>query len=315
VALFFSIFTSIPIIGSIRKKTKEVDLFIVIGSAFFFSFFLFSLLRIKAPQFLGLSAAILAFIYLCLGGLIKNRRKEDKYLALTLLGMGVVFLTLVFPLQLKRYSITIAWAVESVVLMWIGIKIPSRGARVGSFIVLALTIFRLFAFDSYLTGAEFLVFLNRRVMSYLIVIGSIAISTWLMSKNKEKLKSDELSLLVPMIIFANFLVLFLLSKEAYDYFKYIISSNKQLWIMHQFVLTLIWALYGGIMILVGFVKKFKPLRTFALVIFGITILKVFFYDLSRVATVYRIIAFLFLGVLFVLVSFIYQRQRAPKLKK
>ena len=52
------------------------------------------------------------------------------------------------------------------------------------------------------------------------------------------------------------------------------------------------------------------IRLIAMVTFGITILKIFIYDLSFLDTVYRICSFIALGMILLAVSFLYQRYRS-----
>jgi uncharacterized membrane protein len=52
---------------------------------------------------------------------------------------------------------------------------------------------------------------------------------------------------------------------------------------------------------------FKILRIIALVLFGITLLKLFAIDLKNISPGGKILAFILLGVLLLTVSFMYQR--------
>ena len=52
----------------------------------------------------------------------------------------------------------------------------------------------------------------------------------------------------------------------------------------------------------------------ALLLLGLTILKVFFFDLSSLDKIYRIISFVVLGAILLVVSFLYQ-QRQPRAAK
>ena len=58
---------------------------------------------------------------------------------------------------------------------------------------------------------------------------------------------------------------------------------------------------------VGMVKRFRPLRLLAMVIFGLTTIKVFLVDLTEMDKLYRIIASLGLGGILLGVSLMYQR--------
>ena len=58
---------------------------------------------------------------------------------------------------------------------------------------------------------------------------------------------------------------------------------------------------------VGITRRYAPLRYLALVVFGITVLKVFIVDFSQLDSVYRIVSSVALGLLLMGASYLYQR--------
>ncbi len=65
--------------------------------------------------------------------------------------------------------------------------------------------------------------------------------------------------------------------------------------------------YSITLMLYGIWRSRQPIRLMAIALFGLVILKIFIYDLSFLATLYRIFSFIGLGVLLLLVSYLYQR--------
>ena len=59
-------------------------------------------------------------------------------------------------------------------------------------------------------------------------------------------------------------------------------------------------------------RDFAPIRYLAMVLFGITVLKVLLIDLSALGGIYRIFGFIGLGIVLLAVSFVYQRARRRK---
>ena len=115
--------------------------------------------------------------------------------------------------------------------------------------------------------------------------------------------------------------IFALSFEANDYFAREIavadsegSEWREMQLARQLSLSVIWALYGGGMLAVGFWRGNRLLRVMALGLLALTIVKVFLVDLSSLDRVYRIVSFIVLGAILLLVSFLYQRsqQRAAE---
>jgi uncharacterized membrane protein len=72
-------------------------------------------------------------------------------------------------------------------------------------------------------------------------------------------------------------------------------------------LTIIWGISSFVIIWIGMSKGFRPLRIFALIIFAISLLKLFILDIRHIQPAGKIIAFILLGMLLLMVSFMYQR--------
>jgi uncharacterized membrane protein len=73
--------------------------------------------------------------------------------------------------------------------------------------------------------------------------------------------------------------------------------------------SILWSLYALGLILSGIRRRVRPLRFVGLALFGIVVWKVFFVDLAQLDQLYRIIAFLVLGVLVLCGSFVYLKYR------
>lgn len=75
-------------------------------------------------------------------------------------------------------------------------------------------------------------------------------------------------------------------------------------------LTIICGLYALVLIFAGIVKKQKHFRIAAIVLFTITLLKLFFYDLSTLSTISKTIVLVILGGILLVVSFLYNKYKA-----
>ena len=70
---------------------------------------------------------------------------------------------------------------------------------------------------------------------------------------------------------------------------------------------IVWGLFSFIFLIIGIKKQWKNLRIISLALLGITILKLFIYDIKNVSETGKIVAFILLGVLILVISFVYQR--------
>lgn len=85
----------------------------------------------------------------------------------------------------------------------------------------------------------------------------------------------------------------------------IISSSKYKIIKTG--LPVLWGILSFVLLLWGIKKQIKQLRIIALTLLGLTIVKLFLYDISNVSETGKIISFILLGVLILIISFVYHK--------
>jgi uncharacterized membrane protein len=78
---------------------------------------------------------------------------------------------------------------------------------------------------------------------------------------------------------------------------------------YKFGLSLLTGLYALMLIVLGIISRKKHLRLAAIVLLGATLAKLFFYDITRLDTILKTILFLALGVLMLLMSFLYNKYK------
>ena len=72
-------------------------------------------------------------------------------------------------------------------------------------------------------------------------------------------------------------------------------------------LSIIFAVYALAMIITGISKKLKHIRMGGIILFGITLCKVLFYDLSALSTISKTIVLIVLGIIMLIASFLYNK--------
>jgi uncharacterized membrane protein len=70
---------------------------------------------------------------------------------------------------------------------------------------------------------------------------------------------------------------------------------------------ILWGILAFVFLIIGIRKRNKTLRITALSLLGITILKLFLFDISNASETGKIIAFILLGILILIISFVYQK--------
>lgn len=74
-------------------------------------------------------------------------------------------------------------------------------------------------------------------------------------------------------------------------------------------LSILWGIFSLFLISMGLAKNKKHLRIGAMVLFGITLIKLFFYDIYSLSTIAKTIVFVSLGVLLLIISFLYNKYK------
>jgi uncharacterized membrane protein len=99
-------------------------------------------------------------------------------------------------------------------------------------------------------------------------------------------------------------ILWIASSELIHWLN--IAESKQ---SYKLGLSILWGIYSLLLIVLGIWKKNKPLRIGAIALFGFTLFKLFIYDISHLDTISKTIVFVSLGVLLLIISFLYNKFR------
>ena len=74
-------------------------------------------------------------------------------------------------------------------------------------------------------------------------------------------------------------------------------------------LSILWGIYALVLIVIGISRSKAHLRIGAIVLLAVTLVKLFFYDVADLATIPKTILFVSLGILLLLVSFLYNKYK------
>lgn len=109
----------------------------------------------------------------------------------------------------------------------------------------------------------------------------------------------------------NILLVLLFSIEGRHLYVTVLAGEKTIYIYHsQFMkagLTIVWAVFSFVIIWLGMKYKYKTLRIISLTFFAAALVKLFLFDIRDISAGGKIAAFIMLGVLLLVISFMYQR--------
>jgi uncharacterized membrane protein len=240
-------------------------------------------------------------------------------LARTYLGLGVFFVTVAVPLQFHGYVVSLCWLGESMALVVLARFGSHAAMRVCASAVLTLSALSLVPDWIGSTPMPLAVAANMHFATNLIGAAVFAAVTGLSLGQPSLGRAfGSWSFLAAFASIAlSVTILIAVSLEIHHYwycgagfFRDFCGAYGQLQrrdIAAGFSYSAWCMLYGSVLMAVGFVRRSAFLRWQALVLLAFSIGIVFFNGVSRESQGYRVLSFLFLGVLLLAVSFAYQR--------
>ena len=104
-------------------------------------------------------------------------------------------------------------------------------------------------------------------------------------------------------------ILWMLSLEMTHWLS--VNGNQN---AHKLSLSILWGIYAIYILYLGISKSFAALRVTAMIILGITLAKLFFYDITQLSTIAKTILFMALGGLLLVGAYFYQRYAKPEVE-
>lgn len=305
--LFFLLYAAVPVIRAIRSPDLgEVGVLILLANSFAYFGALWVLLWPHDRWILTLFTLALSAGHLTVANLLPLHVSGRSSLPrLLFAGLALTFATLAIPIRLDGKWITLAFAVEGAVLAWSGFRSASHYLRQAGYLLLTIAALRLIFLPPL--GGAFL--WNQRFASYLAFIFCVAAALWAAREHLPSLNDTERAELAAFAIAVNVYALIALSAEFWDFFGRA-DTVLQADLARHLSLSVLWTVYASALIFVGVQRRSPLLRWQALILFGLVVVKVFLYDLSFLERAYRILSFLVLGVVLLVVSFLYQRRIA-----
>ena len=156
---------------------------------------------------------------------------------------------------------------------------------------------------AYINGGSneyFDVNFNYILVRYLLW-GSVAFALWAIFKNaKSIIENTKFHIFLEMVIHIS--ILNFLSNELVTWMD--IAGYQDIF---KLGLSILWSVYSLLLVSLGIYKKKKYLRISALVLFGVTLAKLFLYDISNLSTISKTVVLIVLGLLLLTISFLYNK--------
>jgi uncharacterized membrane protein len=246
---FFAIFLAIPYAQALARRvaTGPGDHLLAVANAAFTFGFLYRIINPISPKALGFIALALAAIYLMLGILARQRFVEDLNLAVVVHGLSLGLLTLAVPLELGLNGITMAWAVQGLVVLSIGLRYDQELARLGGLAVLSLAIVRLFVRHLPLHAQPFTLLWNGGFGIWAFVVAAAFAAAWLYRAGGDRPAGRDTTASSGILMAGMVLLLFALNCEVRLYCRLWSLPDDRL----AGSMMLLWALFPLLVMTAG----------------------------------------------------------------
>ena len=258
------------------------------------------------PQRQALPGLVALLVALAYGALTLLVRRVEPRAAMHALVVAVTLAVVAVVVQLNGAWVTMLWASEAGGLIWLGLRERRTWIRIGGALLLGVSIVRLLALQLAPVPATYTVFFNQRATLGLFIVSALCFVAWLHTRSGPDGDRHRRLTIDTAVVAANALVLVTLSTEIYAFWELRQGFAASAELIRQMMLSATWGAYAAGLTAVGIRRHYAPVRYLAIVVFGITVLKVFTVDFSQLDSVYRIVSSIALGLLLLGASYLYQ---------
>lgn len=209
--LFYFVFFGMNIINNLKERTKftAIEISMLLSNTFcYYAAGITILNNPGAKDFQGLFTACLGIFNFIFAYLLYRNKNVDKNLVFLLIGLVLTFISLAAPVQLEGNYITLFWAAETVLLLWLSQKSGIRLMKLASVIIMGLMgISLLMDWEQIYFGTastDLNIILNKGYITGLFAVASIVLTIRLIqnesSENQEAVKLYRSLLIVGGIV-------------------------------------------------------------------------------------------------------------------
>lgn len=251
----------------------------------------------------------LAVVYSSLIVFVYKQRREELFIPSVWAAVTAIVVLWVFDILDQDYiSIALSAVMSLVALEMVrGYKITPFATA--SIIMMFVNTIMLFGLGSQAARPDLLI-LHDRSLAYALVI--TAWLFWGLFIRIHSLNTNSQRALAGMAaVFVGFVWLNIEVDTGLERWMPLVlgeSSSTRDNLM-ELTRSMAWLAYSLILFAIGMLRKVAAPRYAAILLFSITILKIFIWDLSFLEIPYRIVSFMVLGLILLAVSYIYQSRR------
>jgi uncharacterized membrane protein len=251
------------------------------------------------------------------GGLAAAAWRWHREAALHAIAWATALLAIGCAIQFSGPWLVVCLATEGAVLVWLALRSQRPWIRAWGVMLLTIATLRALTLLAEPAPLGYWALLNPRALSCLFVAGILYALAWLHARSETTPGTTAIAR-ASLILAANLLTLVVLSAEIDAFFdrrdwldgpERGVGAISTADLARQLTLSVAWALYAVALVAIGIWRNYRPVRYLAILVFAVTIAKVFLIDIATLDRVYKMLSVMALGVLLLIASYLYQRRR------
>ena len=249
-------------------------------------------------NYMGAFTLALALCHALLAKAVWNR---DSRLGELAAAIAAILLTLAIPIQFVGFRITMLWSLEAATLAWIGARLDRTKVQTAASLVFALVLVRLVTLDSTMYSIDYAysAFVNRRFLTFAVSAASL----WVASRFARNSESQSVAYGAGHLV-----LLWALGLEVAGWAGRTANQQDVANVVSTGI-SILMAVYASALVVAGVALRSSINRILGLGLFALVILKLYLLDVWSLSRGFRITAFLALGGLLLLVSYLYSRYK------
>ena len=312
--VFYFIYCIIPFAYQFFRIGREQitgSLIITLNSFIAFGFSYFMIKDRFSLEWVSVITVVYSAVFLVMASYLYRKDLHQKTAFTVFLSQSALFLIITIPIIFSKHWITIFWTTQAIVLLWSGVRLDRKSLINGAYVLFAVTILK-FLFYDYpevfgLSSANFYIkdsytylLAERYITSLFLLLGLFVFASMVkkISLSQLSTKQKDCTLIYGL---AGILLFIMLNVETSSFFHdYLISARFA-------SISVLWTLFSVMLMIKGFKDNVSYIRILSLGLFFITLIKVFFFDIAKIDTPYRILSFIILGVVMIGASYLYHK--------
>jgi len=306
----------------LRKEAQQLSgFYILILNSVVALAFNFAMIKGKYPlEWMSLVTVFYAIIFLFFAYRLSRQGESGRRALVVMLIKSTLFLILTIPLLFSQHWITIFWTLLSALLLVGGKKLGDKNfvfCAMGLYVVVLIKFLFYDLSFVFQYNMEPIALYMKRPYGYLIFERWVTMALILAAPYfMRRIAANEIARTAPAFslpsiaqlppallgIFGTLLFVILTLETSAFFYESLPQARFA-------SISVIWAMFSIALMIFGFRKNSDRMRKIALGLLFLTTFKVFLFDIRNIRTPYRILSFIVLGLILILISYLYNQAK------